>query len=148
VTAGLLLLALAVFVLFDLIAAVSVYLPVTLGYAALWLIVAAILVRRQPRSTQRWVLGLFLAAMVAIYVTNWDSRKPFLTNLFRIEPGMTVAQVDQLMAGYFRSPATPGQLSADGRITYRHTDEGWGDSDWGLVTFQNGRVSQVEFLPD
>jgi hypothetical protein len=39
-------------------------------------------------------------------------------------------------------------VSAEGRINYRHTTEGWGDSDWGLVTFQAGRVSQVEFLPD
>jgi hypothetical protein len=142
------LLALAVFLFLDLIAAISVYLQFTLLYTAFWLVLAAILLRRQSKLFQLLTVSLFLAAMLTTYATNWDSRKPFLKDLFRIRPGMTVAQVDRLMAGYFRSPATPGQLSADGRITYRHTNEGWGDSDWGLVTFQRGRVSHVDFLPD
>jgi hypothetical protein len=148
VTTGLLGLALAVFILFDRMAAISVYRPVTLAYALIWLFPAALLLRRQARSFQLLVLGLFLAAVAAIYFINWDSRKPFLKDLYRIEPGMTVAQVDRIMSGYLRDPTASGQLSADGNITYRHTTEGWGDSDWGLVTFQDSRVSHVEFLPD
>jgi hypothetical protein len=147
-TAGLLFIALAVFILFDLTAAVSVYLPVVVGYSILWLIVTAVLLRRQSRSAQLLVLGLFLAGMAVVSALNWDSRKPFLRDLYRIEPGMTVAQVDQIMAGYLRTPASPGQVNQDNGITYRHTIAGWGDSDWGVVAFQNNRVSHVEFLPD
>jgi len=35
-----------------------------------------------------------------------------------------------------------------GTSTYRHTNEGWGNSDWGVVTFEDGRVVQTEFMPD
>jgi hypothetical protein len=148
VAAGLLFIALAVFILFDLTAAVSVYLTVTVGYAILWLVLAAFLLRRQPRAAQLLVLGLFLAGMAVVSTTNWDSRKPFLKDLYRIEPGMTVAQVDQIMAGYLRAPVTPGQMNQDNGIIYRHTTAGWGDSDFGMVTFQDDRVSHVRFLPD
>jgi hypothetical protein len=33
-------------------------------------------------------------------------------------------------------------------VTYRHTTEGWGGSDAGVVTFEGGRVVQIEFLHD
>jgi hypothetical protein len=35
-----------------------------------------------------------------------------------------------------------------GTIVYRHTNEGWGDSDWGMVEFAGGKVVKVEFSPD
>ena len=38
-----------------------------------------------------------------------------------------------------------GQI-VTGWLTYRHTDEGWADSGWGVVTFENGRVVEVRFL--
>jgi hypothetical protein len=34
------------------------------------------------------------------------------------------------------------------RLVYRHTDEGWGDSDWGEIYLENGRVVEIQFLPD
>jgi hypothetical protein len=40
-----------------------------------------------------------------------------------------------------------GEIVA-GTVTYRHTDAGWGDSDWGVIVFEGGRVVQTKFLPD
>jgi hypothetical protein len=73
---------------------------------------------------------------------------------------MTPDLVDQIMAGYMREAGvgplnseTQTTLDAQGRsytgsVTYRHTNEGWGNSDWGVVTFEDGRVVQTRFLPD
>jgi hypothetical protein len=33
-----------------------------------------------------------------------------------------------------------------GTMSCRHTNEGWGDSDWGLFAFHGGRVTGVEFF--
>jgi hypothetical protein len=33
-------------------------------------------------------------------------------------------------------------------MVYRHTSEGWGDSDWGEIHFEEGRVVEIRFLPD
>ena len=64
------------------------------------------------------------------------------------------------MEGYARSngggpPGSEGQYKYDERgeisagwVTFRHTDKGWGDSDWGVVTFREGHVTETEFLPD
>jgi hypothetical protein len=99
---------------------------------------------------------------LTISTINWNSRKPFLRDLYRIKEGMTAAQVEQTMGDYMTGGGVPagspgirldGRLieqgaTATGTISYRHTNEGWGNSDWGVVTFEGGRVVDVWFSPD
>jgi hypothetical protein len=76
---------------------------------------------------------------------------------------MTVEQVQQIMGDYMggtcqpdnpfglptgESAAETEELALPGRAVYRHTNEGWGDSDWGEITFDKGRVVRIQFLPD
>jgi hypothetical protein len=75
---------------------------------------------------------------------------------------MTESQVDQIMDGYIKEygGGPPPSLRAyeprfdeqgsivTGWVTYRHTDEGWGDSDWGEVTFEDRHVVETRFLHD
>jgi hypothetical protein len=149
----LLLMALGVFLIFDIIAALSVYLQFTLAYTIFWLALGALLLRQTPGRLRLSLLVLFAGAMLAISLINWDSRKPFLRHFYQIEVGMTATQADQVMQGYmkFISPMTQvnerGEILT-GPVSYRHTDEGWGDSDMGLVMFKNGRVVDRDFYPD
>ena len=35
-----------------------------------------------------------------------------------------------------------------GNVSYTHTEEKWGNSDIGVITFQDGLVVETKFLPD
>ena len=50
------------------------------------------------------------------------------------------------MRGFVRGPQTG--ISEYGTVSFRHTDEGWGNADIGLVTFEGGNVVKVEYLAD
>ena len=149
----LLLMALGVFLFFDIIAALSVYLKFTLVYTLFWLAVGALLLRQAPGRLRLALLLSFAGAMLIISLTNWDSRKPFLRDFYQVQVGMTAVQADQVMQGYmkFISPLTEVNERGEvltGPVNYRHTEEGWGDSDIGLLMFKNGRVVDTDFYPD
>jgi hypothetical protein len=156
-------LALSIFLILDVGFALSVYLQFVAAYAAFWLLIGALLLVGLPGRERLLILGLFIVVLVSMSFVDWNSRKPFLRDLYRVEQGMTVEQVEQLMADYTIGtgwPACPLGLvatepasetlrpSQPDRLVYRHTDEGWGNSDWGEVRFENGRVVEIHFLPD
>ena len=127
-------------------AAITLY-PVAVAlFCGLALLALLPLLYGRQRAMQIVVPIALLGAMLALQFVNWDSRKPFIRALNRVEVGMTIEQVDALMTGYMRSPAqgSGGETS----IGYRHTDEGWGNSDIGLITIVDGRVATRQFLPD
>jgi hypothetical protein len=156
--------ALSLFLILDLGLglAVSVYPRFVAAYAAFWVLVGALLLYRRPIREKVLILALFPVVVFSVRFIDWNSRKPFLRDFYRIKEGMTESQVDQIMSGYMKGyfGGPPPSLreyepefDEQGKIvtswvTYRHTDEGWGDSDWGVVTFENGRVVRTEFLHD
>lgn len=151
--------ALSVFLVFDLGASVSVYFKFTAAYAAFWVLVGALLLHSRPMREKVLILGFFLVIVFSVRFIDWNSRKPFLKDLYSIQEGMTPAQVEQIMGDYMIGGGSPfpdgpkTELNEQGEIvtggvTYLHTDEGWGDSDWGVVIFENGRIVRIEFLPD
>ena len=151
--------ALSIFLVFDLGASVSVYFRFTAIYAGFWTLVGALFLYDRPMREKLLILSLFLIVIFSIRFVDWNSRKPFLKDLYSIQEGMTPAQVEQIMSDYRIGGGSPflngpetelneqGEIVTGG-ITYLHTDEGWGNSDWGVVIFENGRVVRVEFLPD
>jgi hypothetical protein len=156
--------ALSLFLVLDLGLglAVSVYFTFVVAYAAFWVLVGALLLYRRPLRERILILALFVVALLSVRFVDWNSRKPFLRGFNRVKEGMTESQVDRIMDGYIKEygggpppslRAYEPQFDEQGRIitgwvTYRHTDEGWGDSDWGEVTFENGRVVEKRFLHD
>ena len=153
--------ALSIFLTLDLGLglAVSIYPKFVAVYAAFWVLVGALLLHGRPTREKGLMLALFLVVVASVRFIDWNSRKPFLKDFYRIKEGMTPAQVEQIMSDYMEGggrPLVPGRKDVfnergevvTGTITYRHTNEGWGDSDWGVVTFENSRVVQIEFLPD
>ena len=154
--------ALGFYLLLDLALAVSVYPLFVAVYAALWCLVTLLLLWGAPARRTLAIVGLVAVVVFSVRFVNWNSRKPFLKDLFRIKEGMSAAEVDQIMGDYMTGggvsmgsprPRLDGQLAeqgatATGTISYRHTNEGWGNSDWGEVSFENGRVGNVLFSPD
>lgn len=118
----------------------------TAAFAAFFALPALLLLWRAPWRIKLALLGSFLLLILFVRNLDWNTRKPFLRGLDSIHAGMTTAQVDTAMKGFLRGPA--GGISKYGTVSYRHTDEGWGNADIGVVTFANGLVTRVEYLPD
>ena len=138
------------------------------------------LLRRQPFVAQRSrlaVLVAIIAAIGALYFVPWSTRKPFLRDLYSIQPGMTEADVRRIMgryiegtgwpAAYGATPAgtgtltdigtgathatgtTPmGEMTIESSLVYRHATNGDFNSDWGIVALKDGKVTGVSFSPD
>jgi hypothetical protein len=93
------------------------------------------------------------ALILALYWIPWSSRKPFVRHLDSIRPGMTVAEVNRIMAGYRMGtgiplPGSAQEFRPSGAIVFRHSDEAMFNADWGVVTFRDGKVVDVRFDPD
>lgn len=130
------------------------------------------------RAVKAALHGLFLLTIAGMWFFPISSRQPFLRDLASVKIGMTSTQVNAVMGKYAKGtgwPANPfaakspgtdtltelrsgsthptqtnrqGQMELIGSTTYRHSDEGEYNSDWGVVSFKKGRVVKVEFMPD
>jgi hypothetical protein len=132
---------------------------------------------RAPLREQRVAMkhfGVVVALMATLHFVPWTSRKPFLRDLDRIQPGMTETDVRRIMGRYIEGtgwPAMPeegtgtltdlgsgethragtstnGQLVLRESLVFRHTKESPFESDWGIVKMAGGRVTGVSFSPD
>lgn len=148
-----------------------------LGYLAIFsfMIVPAVLC--VPSRLKVTVYLVSVIAIVGLCLLPWNSRKLFLADLYSIQPGMSVADVDAIMAPYIKGSgwpanpnASPGQpstmhdvgsgrsyslapsigneLKIEGAVIYRHSDAAEYNSDWGIVEFRNGKVLRITFSAD
>lgn len=115
-------------------------------FAAFFALPALVLLWRAPLRVKLAFISTFLLLILVVRNVEWNSRKPFLRALDAVQVGMTAEQVDAAMRGFVRAPRTG--ISDYGTVSFRHTDEGWGNADVGLVTFEGERVVKVEFLGD
>lgn len=149
----LLLIALGVFLVFDLEIALSSNTYVTLAYTTFWLVIGFLLLRRRPKRYKLTLLAVFLCAILTVYFVDWTGRKHFLRDFRRIELGMTAAQVDQAMSDYakFVGPTTEfdkqGQVET-GKISYRSSRHRWDVTDVAILTLEGGRVVEISYYPD
>jgi hypothetical protein len=54
---------------------------------------------------------------------------------------------DGVAANTRAEPSAKGELTFPGTIVYRDTNEGWANSDWGMVEFARRKVVKVAFAP-
>jgi hypothetical protein len=144
---------LSVFLILDLAGSVSLHWQFVAIYAVVWVLVGLTILHPRPLREKILVLALFLVLILSIRFVDWNSRKPFLRNLERVSVGSTAVEADQIMAGYQKGVSPFAQVDEQGSIvrgtvSYRHTTEGWGNSDLGLLTFESGLVAGVKYLPD
>ncbi|TAH48649.1 MAG: hypothetical protein EYC68_20290 [Chloroflexota bacterium] len=121
-------------------------LAATGAFAAFFDLPALLLLWRAPLRVKFAFISTFLLLILVVRNVEWNSRKPFLRALDAVQVGMTTEQVDAAMRGFVRVLQTG--ISDYGTVNFRHTDEGWGNADVGVVTFRNARVVRVEFLGD
>jgi len=145
--------ALSGFLILDLGFSVSLYFRFVAIYTAFWVLVGALLLYGRPVREKLLILALFVIVLFSVRFIDWTSRKPFLKDLYHIDEGMTEAQVDRIMDDWMKGISNAAKVNELGEIVtgtvyYGHTTEGWGDSDFGELTFEDGRVVQVRFLPD
>ena len=132
--------------------------------ACLWVLsvpALGILVARR----RGWMLvayALAVAAVIAVLMSPWHPRKRFVWDLHSVQPGMTVDEVEAILGQYPKGagkkwggsgtadyPDGPERARVTGTMTYRwNVSDPAYDSDWGQVTFAQGRVVEVRFLPD
>jgi hypothetical protein len=134
---------------------VGFWLPAVFGVG--WLLLCRPLVKQLPRRAGIVALVLFLAALSPLGLP-WDSRERFVRDLSRVDPGMTPGQVDAILgcyisgSGWSANPFVNGNPSGDfavrGCKIFRHCDHCNFSSDWGIVCFERGLVSRVDFSPD
>lgn len=118
-------------------------LNVTAMFAAFFVLPALVLLWHAPWRVKFALVSTFLLAILLVRNFEWNTRKEFLRDLAFVESGMTRMQVKNIMHAYFEN-----QTSDANTLAFRHTNEGWGNADIGLVTFANGRVVHVEFWGD
>ena len=118
--------------------------------------------RASRRRWMIWANSICLLMLLILIATPWHPRKRFVRDLESIAVGATVNEVETIMGSYLKgrgakwlqtqAPSYPEgtrRTAATGTMTYRWNDsDGRYDSDWGLVTFENGRVKRTEFAPD
>ena len=148
ITALVLWLVFGAFLLADLSYAVSVYWRVLLVFAGLVLLLATVMVLGRPMREKALVIGCALLLVLSVPLATWNSRKAFLRSLYSVRHGMTLDQVEAIMSEYMGGDVGPAVAEGIEVKSYRHTTEGWGDSDFGVVSFEDGRVVEVSFLPD
>lgn len=115
-------------------------------FAAFFALPALLLLWRAPLRVKLAFISTFLLLILVVRNFEWNSRKPFLRALDAVQGGMTAEQVDVTMRGFVRAPRTG--ISEYGTVSFRHTEEGWGDADVGVVTFVGDKVLKVEFMGD
>jgi len=145
--------ALSVFLILDLTGSISLRPGFVALYGLGWILVGLLLLYSRPLREKAVILTLFLVALCSVRFVDWNTRKPFLRALDRVTAGITEAQADEIMDGYLKGVSPMAQVDEQGGIdwgtvSYRHTTEAWGNTDVGVLVFQNGRVVRVEFLPD
>lgn len=146
------------------------------GFVFLGAISILVLSRGGHPGRQHWIKVLLLATMLlVVWLVPWTSRKRFLGDFYKVRLGMSVAECESIMRGYMKGtgwPALPGsrsggsladlssgstfvtsvsangELVLEGCIVYRHSNDGSYNSDWGVVKILDGKVVNVEFLPD
>ena len=170
------LLAAAIAALLEIGAAICASAAMFTIYGLIWTgVLAPFLLRHPTRINYGIFLGL-IVCLAILYFVPWNTRKPFMRDLEKVQIGMTGDQVEEIMGRYMKGtgwPVMPGASSPTGQlvdaasgitmattnspsgelvirdsITYRHSNKGAFNSDWGVVRFSNGIVTAKVFMPD
>lgn len=146
-------LALSAFFILDLLGAVSLHPGFVAIYALCCILVGLLLLHPRSTGEKVLILALFMTVLVSTRFVDWNSRKPFLKDLDQVHVGMKETQADQIMAAYLKEPSPLAKVDhrgqvLSGAVNYRHTTAAWGNSEVGILTFEDRRIIGTDFLHD
>lgn len=146
-----------------------------IGYLGYWIALLGALWLWAPTRFRTVALGLTLCAWAFLWLVPFSETTRFLADLRKVQPGMTVAEAEEIMAGYLRGtgwPAIPeldgsrpitdvgsgqtlntyatedGELGIQDALVFRFSNAPRHNSSWGIIQVGNGRVSHTDFWPD
>lgn len=148
--AGVGLVVVGVFALFELGAAMPLPWTVYLGGVALVGATVGLAVAARGRGGWRGPVALGAVAsllLVVLLAVPWTSRKRFLRRLDRVEVGMSREEARRVLLPYRPLPAD-GALTPATTDWYSHSSAAEFNADFGIVRYRDGRVTAVEFSWD
>jgi len=126
-------------ILLDIYCAFSVSPLATSICGLIWICIGFWLLKPIRLAQRLILLALSLFFILAFKHIDWNSRRPFVRDLLKIESGMTANEVDRIMKRYTR-----GSSPANDHLYYMHKVKGPFYSDAGVVTLKNDKVEAVE----
>ena len=144
-TAMMFLAAISLYILLDLTFAVSLNLVITSAFALVALALGHYILGSLPHKQRLLIICLVLFGIYALQFVDWNGRKQYIRDYNTIQHGMTVEEVDNLLAGYnknvspFASYSVQGDIQT-GNITYLPTADFSTDYPSVSITFAGGRV--------
>jgi hypothetical protein len=126
----------------DIFFPVSV-IPLSLSFCAIiWLLLTPLLLKylKIENKITAVVISTLLILFAQYY--EWNTRKPFLRDLFSIKKDMTIFEVNKIMSSYMKKSDLPEP------IIFKHSQSSTFGSDEGIVSFRDGKVESVEFFAD
>jgi hypothetical protein len=151
---GTLLIALAILSIFYLVERIIPVSVVPFSTCASGIAFAAagfLLLRYLQPALQMSVLAAGLIFILSVRFVDWNSRKPFLRDLYKVRLGMSVPDVQSIMGGYLTTASTEEpefNKLEDELIVYRPSNEAAYNADLGEITVRSGRVVAVRYLGD
>jgi hypothetical protein len=146
-------------VLLDLMFVLSITYPLVFWVVGLCFAVVFWFWPGKPRLVRLMLVGFVVAMALGIRAIEYQNVpiKSFVQDLYSIQPGMRIADVERIMGKYPRGTGWPAnilagqppeqELTIPGALVFRPSTDG-GDSNWGIVRIREGRVATVEFSPD
>ena len=124
---------------------------ITTTGAFLWIYVGDGTLAHVPAGQRRALIALFVLLILSVRYVDWNTRKPFTRHLFQVHRGMMGPEVERIMGSHLKNwvqPESEHYLHLDptftGEVWYRHTNEWWGNADWGKVVMKDGRAVDAE----
>lgn len=142
---------LAIFYLLELILPVSVVPYATGACAVFFIAIGWFQLHKIEVALRITALSAGVLLILSMQFWDWNARKPFLRDLYRIRVEMPVEEVKQIMRGYLNKPKREDpdpDIHPDDTIIYRPSNEPDYNADWGIISMQAGKVRRVEYSSD
>lgn len=119
--------------------------------ASIWIGLALWLMKPIRLGPRLILLAISLFWILSIRYVDWNSRKPFVRDLLKIEYGMTTIEVDRTMKKYTRrteSDDLESDVRLENTLIYSHATKGPFYADFGVIRFKDDKVEAVKLEYD
>lgn len=142
---------LAIFIFVDMFAAITVIPLATAFCGTLWILFSLGLTQEQPLRKRATIITAMLLLILSIKFIDWNYNKSLARDRFQIRKGMIGIEVERIMGRYqknFIQPESENYLHLNIEYTGTSLFSAWDNDTYLDITFQDGRVVNVEIVGD